>query len=461
MSRNFYNNGDSVEVTRPGRSSTGPYYPATVLRSPAKTKTQILVEYRALTPPGRNSGNLLREFVCLDNVRPALPRQLNHCFKFGDDVDAYWLGGWNRGKVVDVYENSRYLVLVEDGRGREFTFQLFDLRVHRDWVDGSWFPPLEDQAYLPRTEVKDRPIKLTFKLGMKNSEAKFGSGTMVEVTSEEEGYKKSWFLAKIISRIGRDKFVVEYQDLLTEDRTRLLREEADERHIRPVPPSVLSSLGYKRLQKVDARYNDGWWEGVIWKVNGLQHVVYFSSTDEELEFEASDLRPHQDWINGKWIIAEECSSKCIGNSHGVNSKPEETKINFTEGMMVEVRSDEEGYRGSWYTAYIVDLLQKGKFLVQYKTLLTEKETDYLKEVADEKNIRPYPPELQHDRPYSLGELVDAWHNEGWWVGEISRYSDGSKYVVYFWTSDEELVFEHRCLRPHLEWIDGKWEKDKL
>ncbi|KAK1584322.1 hypothetical protein Q3G72_031950 [Acer saccharum] len=54
------------------------------------------------------------------------------------------------------------------------------------------------------------------------------------------------------------------------------------------------------------------------------------------------------------------------------------------------------------------------------------------------------------------DQVDAWHNDGWWVGVISRVQNNSRYIVYFRESDEEFEFEQSELRLHQDWIDGKW-----
>lgn len=131
------------------------------------------------------------------------------------------------------------------------------------------------------------------------------------------------------------------------------------------------------------------------------------------------------------------------------------KVKFSKGMKVEVRSDEDGYRGSWYTAVIIDSIGD-KFLVEYQTLKTDDETEFLKEVAESSHVRPFPPGIGRVRTFARHEMVDAWYNDGWWVGHISQILGGSKYKVYFITSSEELEFEHHDLRPHQEWIGGRW-----
>ena len=141
---------------------------------------------------------------------------------------------------------------------------------------------------------------------------------------------------------------------------------------------------------------------------------------------------------------------------GVNLKMANTKPEFSKGTKVEVTSDEEGYKGSWYTANIVEILGNDKILVEYQTLKTDDETEFHKEVADSSNIRPCPPEVQHVHRFAICENVDAWYNDGWWVGYIYQVLPYPNYRVYFSTSKEELEFKHCELRPHQELIAGKW-----
>jgi hypothetical protein len=158
-------------------------------------------------------------------------------------------------------------------------------------------------------EVKCRNLRFMITYRRKTSKEKFRKGTMVEISSDEEGYKGSWFTATVLGSTVTDKFLVEYHNLTMDDGTRPLREEAHARYMRPYPPEVPRVVYFKELQEVDAWYNDGWWEGVISKVlNFSEYIVYFSSTGEELRFEHSKLRPHQHWINGKWVIASKVRS---------------------------------------------------------------------------------------------------------------------------------------------------------
>lgn len=131
-----------------------------------------------------------------------------------------------------------------------------------------------------------------------------GRGKMVEVSSDEEGFLGAWFTATVLESMGKNKFLVQYHNLKTDDETQLLTETVDALHIRPTPPEIPVDGEFRNLEEVDASHNDGWWVGVISKVlDGRRYMVYFRQWKEEMEFGHDDLRLHQDWINGRWVRA--------------------------------------------------------------------------------------------------------------------------------------------------------------
>lgn len=130
--------------------------------------------------------------------------------------------------------------------------------------------------------------------------------------------------------------------------------------------------------------------------------------------------------------------------------------NFPNGTKVEVKSDQDGFHGSWFTAVIIGATGNNKYLVEYQTLKTEDESQFFREETDTSCIRPLPPTIQRLYPFSRLEAVDAWCNDGWWIGYISQILDDWKYIVYFKSTNEEIVFKHCDLRPHQEWVAGQW-----
>ncbi|CAN4106319.1 unnamed protein product [Withania somnifera] len=459
-----FNKGDAVEVLK-----TNPFtiwFPATVLRSTPCKKTRnglIYVEFQTLSGDGRRRE---REYINAGDVRPVPPPELHRYFKVGDSVEVlYEEKGWRKGKVDGILENSMYLVSV-DGIDQEIVkVEQWGLRVYRHWDDGSWFSPLDLQKNVPEVKMKSRGVKLRIKCS-RCWKKTFSEGMYVEVKRDKKGFYGSWHIAAIVKSVGYDKFLVEYQKLKTVNGSQFLKEEVDASWIRPCPPEIRSFNPFEHLDRVDAWFDNGWWEGHISEVlGGLKYVVCLMTKEKEVVFEHSMLRPRQEWVKEKWLTARECDMTRSSSDMTLKTKQLKIRIKcsgrtsepkLSKGMRVEVKSDEEGYQGSWYTAVIVDSIDQHKFLVEYLTLRTEDESEPLKEKADASDIRPFPPVIQRIDRFKMLEEVDAWYNEGWWVGIICKILDGLKYMVYFWTTNEELVFDHFTLRPHQEWIDGKW-----
>ncbi|KAK8998247.1 hypothetical protein V6N11_083638 [Hibiscus sabdariffa] len=103
---------------------------------------------------------------------------------------------------------------------------------------------------------------------------------------------------------------------------------------------------------------------------------------------------------------------------------------FTKGAPVEVSSDEEGFRGAWYSATILEIPPKSaskkrkKALIKYTTLLADDGSSPLTEHVDPTYLRPLPP------------------NE--------------KGGVYFDNPPDVIEFDRKDLRVHWNWIDCQW-----
>uniref|UniRef100_A0A7N2LXR1 Agenet domain-containing protein n=1 Tax=Quercus lobata TaxID=97700 RepID=A0A7N2LXR1_QUELO len=473
-----FRKGDQVEVTKPHHHSyatttsvatNGPYYPAIVLRSHPTKDHHLLIQYQTLKSlhSGPYGPQLLTEYVHWARVRPIPPNDPHQGLKVGDSVDAFRGCSWVKGTVMDIYENSKYLVLFDEEE-QELEIEQWNLRLHRNWVRGSWDAPLLEllQEKPSETEVESRNCRIMITYSRRKSKEKFRKGTMVEVSSDEEGYKGSWFTATVIQSTGSDKFLLEYHNLTMDDGTQPLREEVHAQYIRPFPPEVPGVVSFKELQEVDAWYNEGWWEGVISKVlNFSEYIVYFSYSNEELRFGHSKLRPHQHWINGKWVIASKLEVQEKPSEMEMESRDLRIKITysskkstekFRKGTLVEVSSDEEGYKGSWFTATVIGSTGSDRFLVEYHNLTMDDGIQPFREEAHARHIRPFPPKVSGIVHFKKLQEVDAWYNDGWWEGVISKVINFSEYIVYFSSTNEELRFEHSKLRPHQHWINGTW-----
>ncbi|KAH9689742.1 protein AGENET DOMAIN (AGD)-CONTAINING P1 [Citrus sinensis] len=312
-----FNPGSQVEISSNDVGFRGSWFMGTVIRRPmARNPTKYLVEYSRLfeTEAGKKP---LKEVVDLDLLRPLAPREKERQFKLGEEVDAFYNDGWWEGVITEV-DDGKFAVYFRNSK-EQIKFAAEDLRLHREWIKGEWKPPLEDDTETEKlaTNSKEEPDKVKTEELFSNSkpeeepdkfntEGLFCKGTLVEVSSDEDGFQGAWFAATIVEPTGKDKYLVEYQSLRTEDDKEFLKEEIDIKHIRPSPPETLMVDRFNKLDEVDALYNDGWWVGVISKVcSNSKYVVYFKTTKEELTFEHSDLRLHQDWINGKWVTASQ------------------------------------------------------------------------------------------------------------------------------------------------------------
>ncbi|XVF32929.1 hypothetical protein REPUB_Repub17cG0125200 [Reevesia pubescens] len=140
------------------------------------------------------------------------------------------------------------------------------------------------------------------------------------------------------------------------------------------------------------------------------------------------------------------------------------QLPFAKGAPVEVSSDEEGFRGAWYLATILEYPPKStskkrkKVLIQYKTLLANDGSTPLTESLDPAYIRPLPPTAKEDveSGFEINEVVDAGYKDGWWTGVVRKVVEKSNYRVYFDNPPDVIEFDRKDLRVHWDWIDGKW-----
>ncbi|XP_010522105.1 PREDICTED: DUF724 domain-containing protein 2 [Tarenaya hassleriana] len=131
-------------------------------------------------------------------------------------------------------------------------------------------------------------------------------------------------------------------------------------------------------------------------------------------------------------------------------------MEFVRGDHVEVCSREEGFLGSYFAATVVERLAGGKFYkVKYKNLVTEEdEFQPLMETISAAEIRPSPPRYI-PVVFRRRDAVDAFDNDGWWVGEVTGRKD-NLFSVYFRTTGDEIEYPFNRLRAHVDWVNGQW-----
>ncbi|XP_013632442.1 PREDICTED: uncharacterized protein LOC106337885 [Brassica oleracea var. oleracea] len=76
--------------------------------------------------------------------------------------------------------------------------------------------------------------------------------------------------------------------------------------IRPKPPADDREKKFEMMDNVEAFYSKGWSSGQVRMILGENTFsVYLNSSMETLEFKASDLRIHREWLDGVWKMADE------------------------------------------------------------------------------------------------------------------------------------------------------------
>lgn len=130
---------------------------------------------------------------------------------------------------------------------------------------------------------------------------------------------------------------------------------------------------------------------------------------------------------------------------------------FRKGMEVEVFSDDKDLRGALFQATVIrSVSRRNKVLIEYRSLVADEEGNKpLREMVDEVFLRPIPPR-ESDRRFVVSDLVDAYHNDGWWEGVVIRVVEKGRYLVYFRPSKEEIEFQECEMRIHREWVKGVW-----
>ncbi|KAK6143838.1 hypothetical protein DH2020_024186 [Rehmannia glutinosa] len=330
----YFKVGADVEISSDDEGFRGSFYEGTVVGPPRKVRKsfgKVMVEYKTIMEDEAGK-KPLREELELVQLRPPPPREDRRRFKFSEEVDAYYNDGWWEGTITEVVgEEDKYLVFFS-GTREQIGVTASELRLHREWDYGKWVPPLEPlEEAMPEDEIRGKGYCGLFwrwreeeeygksaevEANNKVIEHNYSPGDTVEASSNEEGFEGAWFAATILEKLKSGKYLVEYQVIMNDDNTKLLTEEVDSHYIRPCPPVVELVDRFEVHEEVDALYNDGWWTGVISKVlKNDRYSVYFSNTHEELKFEHSDLRPHQEWINGEWKTIK--SIRCFAESEVV------------------------------------------------------------------------------------------------------------------------------------------------
>ncbi|XP_048228140.1 DUF724 domain-containing protein 6 isoform X2 [Ricinus communis] len=287
-----------------------------------------------------------------------------------------------------------------------------------------------------------------------NSGRNFSIGDLVEVSSDEEGFRGAWYEATILKSLSSSRScyskrkaeaLIQYRNLLSDtDEKKPLTEYVDFSFIRPLPPVPSTIPAFEPLDVVDAFHRDGWWKGIVTKVdvfeddktNSKKYTVVFENPPEQFQFLSKDLRFHWDWSNGAW------------------SRPQKQKrmegLRFSKGMAVEVNLDKENLEDAWFPATVLEEVGFNSFLLDYGS-----SNGHIKETVDCFHIRPPPPKLDITE-FEILEAVDVFHESSWREALIIKIITEGRYSVSLKHAEKEMQLSQSEIRPHLSLMDGVW-----
>ncbi|GLJ17450.1 hypothetical protein SUGI_0303820 [Cryptomeria japonica] len=123
----------------------------------------------------------------------------------------------------------------------------------------------------------------------------------VEACSNEPGFAGAWFEGVIVSQEG-GMYRVQYDKFETDEGYPLI-EELHYCQLRPRPPEM-NIINWAAGDQIEVLDKDCWWEGVISKVLlRKQYRVYFPCYGNCMRCHYSNIRPKQEWKNGKWSLS--------------------------------------------------------------------------------------------------------------------------------------------------------------
>ena len=114
------------------------WYPGIVLKTDIRNGVGMLkVEYSTRFRDKEKKTKKLQESVSIHSIRPQPPPGDTKGFELMDKVEAYHNDGWCSGEVHIILSNDIYSVRFNSST--EFIqFNLSDLRIPKEWVDGVW-----------------------------------------------------------------------------------------------------------------------------------------------------------------------------------------------------------------------------------------------------------------------------------------------------------------------------------
>ncbi|WZZ66113.1 hypothetical protein YC2023_077483 [Brassica napus] len=282
----------------------------------------------------------------------------------------------------------------------------------------------------------------------------FENGADVEIATSDDATCRIWYPG---NKVAVTLFADQKRVTVTEDK------------IRPKPLADDREKKFEMMDNVEAFYSKGWSSGQVRMILGENiFSVYLNSSMETLEFKASDLRIHREWLDGVWKMADETplhETASRQDEANPDQTQQETKEPTNENILQNISDTQRLTRAR---AKILreqnktDIRNGVEMLkVEYSTRFRDKEkrTKKLQESVSIDSIRPQPPPGD-TKGFELMDKVEAYHNDSWCSGEVHIILSNDIYSVRFNSSTEFIQFNISDLCIPKEWVDGVWKMEK-
>ncbi|XP_076934029.1 protein AGENET DOMAIN (AGD)-CONTAINING P1-like [Bidens hawaiensis] len=124
-------------------------------------------------------------------------------------------------------------------------------------------------------------------------------------------------------------------------------------------------------------------------------------------------------------------------------------MKYKRGDQVEVVDLGPGFLGSNYSGNIISTFDD-EYIVQFRTLLEDDSYGPLREFVKAEKIRLVPESVDVSS-LNLGETVDVYANDGWWMGRVISKTGEFEYLVHFDRTNQDIMYLFPFIRVHQEW----------
>jgi len=143
---------------------------------------------------------------------------------------------------------------------------------------------------------------------------------------------------------------------------------------------------------------------------------------------------------------------------GLFGKAEREKMEWVEGMRIELRSDEKALEGAWFEGTVTTPARRGDpCRIQLDKFVNDNGEPLVEEVQPDK-MRPGPPQSQLAVPLEERLFVEAYDKDCWWRGFVVRrlFCGEEFWLVYFPGTKTLCAHRLSALRRAQDWKDGTW-----